>query len=318
MPTRLAFTPYGVIPAALLPFDTALEIDEIAFRSHLRDMADVPGVTAISLNGHSTEVTACSLDEQRRVLAIGMDEIGSRLPIAAGIFTDSSAEAAQIAKMATAEGASALLVFTPRLFAEGAIQRPEMILDFFRHIAAASDLPLILFQFPLGSGMGTPLPTLVRLAEEVPSLCAIKDFSNDPVTAERTLRTLHGLPRPVAILSSHSSWLLGSLVLGAKGILSGAGSTIAQFHVALFDAIQRGDLKGAQAVADRLFPINSVFYADPFLDMHNRMKEAQVLLGRMPAAHVRSPLQKLNQAEIDRIAVALETAGLETVKGTQQ
>ena len=53
-----------------------------------------------------------------------------------------------------------------------------------------------------------------------------------------------------------------------------------------------------------------VFYADPFVDMHNRMKEALVLLGRLPAAHARPPLVKLQDAEIQRIREALVEAGL--------
>jgi 4-hydroxy-tetrahydrodipicolinate synthase len=53
-----------------------------------------------------------------------------------------------------------------------------------------------------------------------------------------------------------------------------------------------------------------VFYADPFIDMHNRMKEALVLLGRLPRAVVRPPLVKIKATEIARIRKALIEAGL--------
>jgi 4-hydroxy-tetrahydrodipicolinate synthase len=53
-----------------------------------------------------------------------------------------------------------------------------------------------------------------------------------------------------------------------------------------------------------------VFYADPFVDMHNRMKEALVLLGKLPRAVVRPPLVKIPAAEIERIRQALIAAGL--------
>ena len=53
-----------------------------------------------------------------------------------------------------------------------------------------------------------------------------------------------------------------------------------------------------------------MFYADPFVDMHNRMKEALVLLGKLPRAVVRPPLVKLERAEIARIRQALIEAGL--------
>jgi 4-hydroxy-tetrahydrodipicolinate synthase len=66
----------------------------------------------------------------------------------------------------------------------------------------------------------------------------------------------------------------------------------------------------ARRLNDRIYPTAEVFYADPFVDMHNRMKEALVLLGKQPRAVVRPPLAKLSQAEIDRIRVALVKAGL--------
>jgi len=53
-----------------------------------------------------------------------------------------------------------------------------------------------------------------------------------------------------------------------------------------------------------------VFYAEPWADMHNRMKEALVLLGRVPCAAVRPPLSKLDRAEVEHIGAALDEAGL--------
>ncbi|MCB1744307.1 MAG: dihydrodipicolinate synthase family protein, partial [Gammaproteobacteria bacterium] len=84
------------------------------------------------------------------------------------------------------------------------------------------------------------------------------------------------------------------------------GSIIPDLQVALFQAIERGDLDTARAINDRMQPITQAFYAPPFHDMHNRMKEAAVLLGRQDRAVVRPPLMKLSQAEIDRIAAALK------------
>jgi 4-hydroxy-tetrahydrodipicolinate synthase len=124
------------------------------------------------------------------------------------------------------------------------------------------------------------------------------------------VRTLQGLPRPVNVLSTHSAWLFSSLVLGCNGLLSGSGSVIADLQAQLFAAVQKNDLATARALNDRIEPLMRVFYADPFVDMHNRMKEALVLLGRMPRAHVRPPLVKLSQAEIARIRQGLMDAGL--------
>ena len=308
MAQRKAYVPHGVIPAVLLPFDNDLAIDEASFRKHLRDVASVEGLSAITINAHSTEVGSCTFDEQKRVLDIAQDEIGARLPLVNGIWADGSIEAARIARMATQGGASALLVFPPAPFTLG--QSPAMALAHIKRIADATDLPLIVFQYPLATGQGYPKDTLLKLCEEVPSIRAIKDWIGNVPHHEWHIRTLQNLPRPVNVLTTHSSWLFSSLVLGCNGLLSGSGSVIADLQARLFRAVEKNDLAEAKRLNERIEPTARAFYADPFVDMHNRMKEALVLLGKLPRAVVRPPLVKLDATEIERVRRALVAAGL--------
>ena len=308
MPRHARYLPHGVIPAVLLPFNDDLSIDEKGFRSHLRDVAATPGLSAITVNAHSTEVASCSFEEQQRVLAIAQDEIGDRMPLVNGVWADGSLEAARIARMASEYGASALLVFPPGPFTLG--QTPDAAIAHFKRIADATDLPLIAFQYPLATGQGYPRDTLLKLVEQVPSVRAIKDWAGNVPQHEMHIRTLQNLPRPVNVLTTHSAWLLSSLVLGCNGLLSGSGSVIPDLQAQLFRAVQSKDLGEAQRLNDRIYPLACAFYAEPWVDMHNRMKEALVLLGRLPRAVVRPPLVKLARAEIERIRTALALAGL--------
>jgi 4-hydroxy-tetrahydrodipicolinate synthase len=304
------FVPAGVIPATLLALNEDMSIDERQTRRHLCDCALIDGVSAVTVNGHASEVHACSFDEQRRILAMSAAEVGDKVPLINGVYADGSIEAARIAAMADEEGASALLVFPPNSMSMGGQLRPEMALAHFKRIADATDLPIILFQYPMGGGLGYPFETLLKLFEAVPTIRAIKDWSNDAMLHERHIRTFQSLPRPVNVLTTHSSWLMASLTMGPKGLLSGSGSVIADLQVALWRAVQAGDLKAAQEVNDRIVPLSQAFYAPPFLDMHNRMKEALVLLGRLDKAVVRPPLYKISDAEIARIKAALDEAGV--------
>jgi 4-hydroxy-tetrahydrodipicolinate synthase len=315
MPRHPNYVPHGVIPAVLLPFNEDFSIDDKSFRSHLRDVGAVEDISAITVNAHSTEVASCSFDEQRRVLAIAQEEIGDRLPLVNGIWADGSIEAARIARMASEGGASALLVFPPAPFTLG--QSPAMALAHFKRIADVSDLPIIVFQYPLATGQGYPRDTLLQMVDQVPAIRAIKDWSGNVPQHEMHVRTLQNLPRPVHVLTTHSAWLLSSLVLGCNGLLSGSGSVIADLQAQLFGAIQANDLAQARALNDRIHPLARVFYADPWADMHNRMKEALVLLGRLPRAVVRPPLVKLSGAEIDRIRAALVKSGLLATKASR-
>jgi len=203
MPRFRDFVPHGVIPAALLPFAADLAIDEAGFRRHLGDLADIHGVTAITINAHSTEVASCSFGEQRRVLAVAMDAVGGRRPLVHGVYADGSIEAARIARMATEGGASALLVFPPGPFTLG--QSAAMAAAHFKRIADASDLPIIVFQYPLAGGQGYKLATLLHLIDEIPTIRAIKDWCNSVPQHEQQIRVLQSLPRPIDVLTTHSA-----------------------------------------------------------------------------------------------------------------
>jgi len=303
------YVPHGVIPATLAAFDADYNFDWVQTRKHLAFAADVDGVTAVTVNGHASEVHACTLDEQTRMMDESADEVGDRMPLICGVYADGSHIAADIARMAEAHGASALLCFPPASMGMGGIQRrPEMGVAHMKMIADATDLPMIVFQYQ--NELAYPLDTLIRICEEVPNVKAIKDWS-PPQVHERHIRTLHALSRPINVLSTNSAWLMSSLVMGADGLLSGAGSVISDLQSALFRAVQARDLAAAQELADRIYYTTQVFYCDPFGDMHNRMKEALVLLGRLDGpAVVRPPLMKLTETEIARIAEAMSLAGI--------
>jgi 4-hydroxy-tetrahydrodipicolinate synthase len=103
---------------------------------------------------------------------------------------------------------------------------------------------------------------------------------------------------------------MSSLALGCNGLLSGSGSVIADLQAQLWRAMQADDLAEARRVSARIQPTVDVFYTEPWVDMHNRMKEALVLLGKLPRAVVRPPLVKIPAAEVERIRRALLAAGL--------
>jgi len=300
----------GVIPATLLAFDNEFEIDEKSSRNHIKQCASTDGISAITINGHSSEVHACSFEEQKRILNFSLEEVGDFIHIINGVYADGSIEAAKIAKMSEANGASALLCFPPQSMSMGGHLRPEMALEHFKRIADSTDLPLICFNYPSSGNLTYPFETLLKLFDSVPTIKAIKDWSNDPMLHEKHIRVFQNLSNPINVLTTHSSWLMSSLVMGANGLLSGAGSVIADLQVSLFNAVKNKDLSSAQEINNKIFPLVQAFYAPPFLDMHNRMKEILVLMGLMDKAIVRPPLMKLSDAEINILRDAINISGI--------
>ena len=112
------------------------------------------------------------------------------------------------------------------------------------------------------------------------------------------VRTLQNLPRPVNVLSTHSAWSSSSLVLGCNGLLSGSGSVIPDLQSALSRAVRSNDLEETRRINDRIYPLARVFYSEPSVDMHNRMKEARLLLAarRAPSYGRHSPRSAMRKS----------------------
>ena len=305
-----------VIPAHLTPFDSALEIDEVNLRRHLEQLLAVEGVAGITTTAHASEVATLTQTEQRQLLDIVIEVTDGRVPVIAGVFEDGSAKAAANAARAEAAGADGLLIFPSAVFDFGSQQRPDVAIGHYRTIAEATSLPMIVFLYPDTSPLRIPTATLLRICTEVENVVSVKEWSNSIVTYERNYRALKSLDKEITVLSSFSRSLLASMVVGADGVLSGHGSVVVDLHVQLFRAVQNGDLARARGVWDRISPFAQACFADPFLDSHNRMKQALAILGRIDQAYVRPPLQPIEPAEIAMLRKSLAASGIPELVGS--
>jgi 4-hydroxy-tetrahydrodipicolinate synthase len=175
----------GVIPANLMAFDADLQIDERNYRRHIRYLIDTPGVAGITTNAHASEVATLTFEEQQRSLDITLDEVAGAVPVVCGVYQDGTHKATRIAKMAERQGADCLLVFPSAVFNFGHQLRPEMA---YRHIAAvagATSLPLIVFIYPVTSGLHIPTDNLLKICDEIDNVIAVKEWSNDIGIYER-------------------------------------------------------------------------------------------------------------------------------------
>ena len=177
---------------------------------------------------------------------------------------------------------------------------------------------MIMFVYPTTSALHIPTDNLLRLCAEIDNVVAVKEWSNDIGVYDSNYSAVKALDKTVSLLGSFSKSLLASLCIGADGILSGHGSVIADLHVEMFEAVKREDLAGARRVAERIYPVVQVTYAEPFLDGHNRMKEALAILGRIDEAHVRPPLRRISDAEREKIRRVITEAGLPAGARTEQ
>lgn len=303
----------GAIPASIMPFAEQGCVDERQYRRHVEWLASVPGLGGITCNGHASEVASLDREERRRVTALTCETVSGRVPVIAGIYAENYQQAAILARDAAAEGADALLVFPLNALVFDAA--PEITYTHFAELAQAVDLPLVVFVYPAWTGMQYGEDMLRRLLE-IDKVIAVKEWSLDIGVYERNYRLIRSLGRHVSLLSSFSTNLLPSLIIGADGILSGHGSVIADLHAELLRAVDGGDLALSKGLYDRVQILTRSVYRPPMANMYARMKAQLAMLGRLEATESRPPIPRLTTAEINSLREALTQAGLLDAAGS--
>lgn len=299
----------GVVPALLTPFFDDLSIDYESLGRLVDRSLSVGSVGAVFGVGHAGEVASLTRDERAEVTRVISERVAGRVPVLAGVYTDSLTEAVEHARDAKAAGADAVTVFPPPIFADGACASFEMPLLWHRTIAEQAEIPLVLFQFSPGGGLGYTPDTLRRLVA-LPYVVGVKEGSSGMVPYQLNVEICREAVPPVPVLTSNNSSLLSSLAVGGEGILSGSGSVIAAELGAMWEAVDKGDLFAAREVHEKLRPLTKCFYRAPFIDMHTRMKETLVMLGVLERATVRPPLLPISDGERKSLREALVFAGL--------
>jgi 4-hydroxy-tetrahydrodipicolinate synthase len=298
-----------VVPAVLTPFHDDLSIDGDSLQKLITWMLEVEGIGAIFCTGHAGEVASLSREERQIVVRLTAEAVDGRVPVIAGVYTDSITDAIAMARDARAAGAAAVTIFPPPIFADGATESSEMPFRWFDTIVREAETPVIIFQFSRDTGLAYTADTLERLAT-LPEVVAIKEGSGDMAAYELNYRLLSRADPPVPVLTSNNSWLLASLAVGADGILSGSSNVVARKHAELWRAVQAGDLSRARTINDLLYPLVKAFYRAPFINMHTRMKEALVMMNVLPRATVRAPLLPISDSERAQIRQSLASAQL--------
>jgi 4-hydroxy-tetrahydrodipicolinate synthase len=287
-------------------------IDETALAAHLVDAVATDGIVGVLINGHAGENFLLTRAEKKRVVEIAQAEIGERAILVCGINAESSLEAANHARDAEAAGADVLLVFPP--FSWTLSQDATMAVNHHRHVAAASKLPLMLYQ----AGVGThemayneaTLSALVRL----PNVVGIKEGSWESARYEANRRLIQRIAPHVAVMASGDEHLLTCMTIGSEGSLVSLAVLVPDLIVALARAIAASDLATARRINDRIYPLATAIYGTaPGVLANARLKACLELLGRLDNALMRPPVGPLSAEEIARLAAALVAAGLPPV-----
>lgn len=227
-----------VATAMITPFDDdgGLSLDVAADLARWLVEHGNEGLVIAGTTGESATLTH---DEQIELIATVVDAVD--VPVVAGAGSNDTRAAVELTERATAAGAAGILSVCPYY------NRPSQagLSEHFRAVAAATDLPVVLYDIPVRTGRKIEMDTLLELAHDVPNIVGLKDAAGDPAA---TAAFLGQAPEGFEVYSGDDSLTLPLLAIGAVGVIGVATHWAGVEHVAMLDAVECGDLAEARRI----------------------------------------------------------------------
>jgi len=286
----------GVITALITPLRDG-NVDEAAFRRLLERQiaAGVHGVVPMGTTGESATL---HLDEHKRVVEQCVEIAAGRIRVIAGAGSSATDKAIELTRFAKTVGADGALVVTPYY------NRPSQVgmQAHFEAVADAVQLPILLYNVPGRTGVDLSNETVAALAAH-PNIVGIKDASADVARASWMRANIHGA---FDLISGDDSSYLGYAAHGGVGVISVTSNVAPEAMVALYDAIQAGDVAVARSWQERLIGLHKALFLD------NSPSPAKYALARLGLCdeEVRLPLSLTADAVKPAIDKALTEAGV--------
>jgi dihydrodipicolinate synthase/N-acetylneuraminate lyase len=236
----------GVHAAIVTHFDSDLNIDHDAVAAEVNRLlsAGVPGIVP---NGSVGEGSSLSREERRAVIETVVGAAAGRAPVCVGISAATAEQAVVYARDALSAGADGAMILPPLLYRAD----ERELIEFFGSVARATELPLMVYNNPLGSGSDLRPELLALLAREVPSITAFKETSGDA----RRIAELVNLCPDADVLVGGDDWALEGLCAGAVGWVSGVVDVLPAESVRLFELCSAGELASARELYAELLPL---------------------------------------------------------------
>jgi dihydrodipicolinate synthase/N-acetylneuraminate lyase len=286
---------HGVYPAATTQLADDLSIDLEATQQVQRALIE-DGVDGLILLGTCGENNSLEPDEKRAVLRAGVEAVDGRVPIVAGVSELTTARAVQFARDSEALGADALMLLPAMVY----VPKPDELFAHFIAVAEATLLPIMLYNNPPAYRVSIDLETLDRLAG-VANIEAVKESAPDP---RRFTDLINRFGDRFVLMAGLDDIALEGLILGAAGWVSGLTSAFPRESVALFAAVERGDLATARRIYRWFMPL---LHLDAEHDLVQSIKLAEQIMGR-GSERVRMPRLPLSGARRTEVVAMVEEA----------
>ena len=292
--------PFGrLLTAMVTPFDKDGAIDWAGVEKLAQHLVDT-GHDGIAVNGSTREAPTTKSSEKLEIIKVVKKVVGSKIQVLSGAGDNETAYTVEQAKRSQDAGADGLLVVTPYY------NKPPQagIEAHFRAVAAATDLPIMMYDIPGRTGVEIESDTIVKLFESVDNIVALKDAKGNIAATSWVIKRC-GVP----VYSGDDILNLPFLSVGAVGFVSVCGHTVGLQLKAMLDAWFAGNSAKALEIHQQLLPV----FTGTFRTQGAILTKAAMSLMGLPGGTTRLPLVDATEAQIEQLRKDL-TAGGVTLK----
>ena len=283
----------GVLAPVTTPFDRATgEVASVQLRDNVKHLLQ-EGLDGVVVAGSTGESALLDPDEQRRMVAWVREVVPQQRWLVAGTGAESTRHAVALSRAAAAEGADAVLVRPPSYYA--AAVSPASLLDYFRAVAEASPVPVLVYNIPKYTHLPVAAGLLQQLASH-PNIVGVKDSSGD---AKNLAAYRDAVPRWSVFVGS-GSLLYTGLELGCDGGVLAVACFAARLCAGILAAFRAGDRPQAGRLQERLVPLDKEIVAK--LGPAGVKAAMDAVGGGLYGGPVREPVAPVPAAERERVA----------------
>ncbi len=258
----------GLLPALVTPFEENGRIDEAKLRAHVDCTVDA-GADGLVVCGGTGEFFALTSEERRNLIELTCDQMAGRVPVIAQTGGMSVQAAIERSRHAEQAGASCLMVALP--YYEPVSE--EQAFEYFGAVADAVELPVMLYNYPTGTGFHMTADFVARMAGAYEAIRYLKDSSANPVL----LGQLIAQRDTVGTLCGEDVLVAPALLLGAQGLITGSLNFMMPVHAAMKVAASSGDDATVVRLWREILPLLTFLATHPYT---SAIKHACRIFGR--------------------------------------
>ncbi len=287
----------GAFVAIVTPFRDG-RLDEQGLRD-LIEFQIANGTHGIVPCGTTGESATLTFAEHERVIEITVEQVNGRVPVIAGTGSNNTEEAIRLTRHAKACGADGALMISPYY------NKPtqEGVYQHFKKVAAAADIPILVYNIPGRTAMNITADTMARLSE-IDNIVGVKEAAG---SIKQVTEIISRCNDGFIVLSGEDYITFPLLCVGGHGVISVVSNVVPRDMAELCNLFFEGRYKEAQSLYYRLLPLcDAMFYeTNPA-----PVKTALAMMGKIASDQVRLPLVSMSAENRRRLERALGDYGL--------